>query len=290
MIARLFLLPFFLIAGASALPAQSGGEKGPPKAVPVARSTGAAAGYQLRADDVVKMTVYQEDELLTQARITKSGDVSFPLIGAVVLKGLTISEAEKRIAALYDADYIIDPKVTISISDYAKEWITVLGAVNQPGSVALPAEGKLDLLSAIAGAGGVTEQAVSTRVVVKRRASGGTQTVDLKALQGGSSRTINLGPGDTVRVPQSVFVNQFVTVMGNVNSPGAIEFPVDGKLDLLTAIARAGGYNKIANSKKVTLKRGSTTQTIDAKDIARKQTALFYLKPGDTVFVHERLF
>lgn len=86
------------------------------------------------------------------------------------------------------------------------------------------------------------------------------------------------------------------TVLGQVNRPGTFEMPDENQLSLLEAIGMAGGYSRIANPSKVTLKRTNPDGLeqifhLDAKRMARDSAAAaFLLKTGDTIVVEESLF
>jgi protein involved in polysaccharide export with SLBB domain len=86
------------------------------------------------------------------------------------------------------------------------------------------------------------------------------------------------------------------TVLGQVNRPGTFDMPDDAPLSLLEGIGLAGGYTRLANSSRVTVKRsvpGSPEQIfkLDAREMARgKNAPRFQLQPGDTVMVEESLF
>ena len=113
-------------------------------------SSDSAAAYTLKKDDVIRMTVFQEEDLETEAQIGKSGSISFPLIGNVQLIGLTVANAEQKIEALYEQDYLVNARVNVSLVAYADKWVIVGGDVRSPGTIKMPEEGALDLRGAIA--------------------------------------------------------------------------------------------------------------------------------------------
>ena len=82
------------------------------------------------------------------------------------------------------------------------------------------------------------------------------------------------------------------TMMGQVNRPGSYEMP-DGSpqgIDLLEAVAMAGGYTRIAAPERVSVRRGNQVLKVDAKRMARGDHAGFVVQPGDTVTVGESIF
>jgi protein involved in polysaccharide export with SLBB domain len=166
------------------------------------------SGTVLHNNDLIRITVFQEDDLLTEARISKTGYILFPLLGSLHLAGRTVDQAAAEIRERLDKDYIIHPQVTVTVLDYAKEWVTVLGEVQKPGTVELPAEGNLDLLGAIALAGGYTKIAAPNRITVRRQVKGEDEVlrVNGKDLARDSNvKIFYVQPGDTIMVGQSVF-------------------------------------------------------------------------------------
>jgi polysaccharide biosynthesis/export protein len=94
-----------------------------------------------------------------------------------------------------------------------------------------------------------------------------------------------------VNVAVLQYAERRVNVLGMVNQPGTIIFPAEENMTLLDAIARAGGFNRLANRKAVrlirTMKDGSTEQNIvdmDSRQIGRSQ---WMLQPGDVIQVDE---
>lgn len=241
----------------------------------------------LKPNDEVKLSVFQEDDLTTKTKILKSGEASFPLIGSVKIGGLSVPDATALIKERYAKDFLRDPQVTLTVDSYAVQHVSVVGAVKSPGQIAIPENGSFDLLSAIGSAGGPLENADKGRISLVR-ASGGQATYSLASLQ--SSGRVALQPGDRVIVQESVYVRKIVTVIGQVKKPGAVDFPLDGSLDLITSIAMAGGYSDIANEKKVSVSRGGKVTIVNAKAMAEGGGAPYVLQPGDIVNVAERSF
>lgn len=193
------LAGLLLSASSVQLPAQT-----PSKPSATAASASSAGNEILKVNDLVRVSVYKEDDMLTETRISKSGDIALPLLGSVHVAGQTVAEAAADIRAKLDKDYIINPQVTLTIMEYAPQWVTVLGEVQRAGQVAIPPQGGLDLMGAIALAGGYTRIADPSKITVRR---GGTVLrVDARKLAGDSkSAAFLVQPGDTISVGQSVW-------------------------------------------------------------------------------------
>ena len=244
--------------------------------------------YVLRPNDGISLSVYDEPELSVQVRILKTGQASFPLIGSVDLGGLSIAAAAAKIQALYAKDYLVDPKLTLTVGEYATDYISVIGSVMTPGQIPIPVSGQLDLASAMAMAGGLTADANSSDITLVRT-SGATMSYSWDDIQGAAGR-MKLKSGDRVIVNRSEFVGKIVTILGRVTKPGNVNFPNDGKLDLVTAIALAGGMTELANPKKVSINRKGRVTVVDFREISQRGDRPYRLEPDDIITVAERFF
>lgn len=245
--------------------------------------------YVLRPNDTIRLDVYEEPDLSVSVRILKTGHASFPLIGSLDISGLSVSAAAAKIRDLYEKDYLVDPKLTLTVQEYATEFISVIGAVRSPGQIPMPVSGNLDLAAAMATAGGLAENADANGILLVR-ASGSTSNFSMASIVSGPNGRIALQGGDRIIVNQSAFVGKSLTILGQVGRQGPLPFPVNGRLDLISAIAMAGGLTDLANPKKITINRKGNTITVDYKEISQRGDQPFLLQPDDIVNVPERLF
>jgi polysaccharide export outer membrane protein len=244
--------------------------------------------YILRPNDGIRLSVYEEPDLSVNVRILKTGQAAFPLIGSVEIGGLSVAAAEAKIHALYAEDYLVDPKLTLTVDDYATDFISVIGAVRSPGNIPIPVAGQFDLAAAIATAGGLADNA-DNRNIELRRAEGGSTTYTMSAIDGAAGSTL-LSSGDRIMVAESRFVGKTITLLGQVRRPGAVAFPVDGKLDLVSAFALAGGVTELANPRRVSINRKGRVFEVDFRDIAQRGDRPLMLEPDDIITVPERWF
>jgi protein involved in polysaccharide export with SLBB domain len=176
---------------------------------PARNSVSAPSGYVLSANDQIAVEVFGEDDLRTNGRLNGEGNLSLPLLGSVHLAGLSLAQAASKLTDLYGRDYLVNPKVNVTLAGYAKRRFTILGQVNRPGSYEMPdgsPEG-VDILEAIAMAGGYTRIAAPERVSVRRRSENGDELlkVDAKRLARKGGGNFLVRPGDTVTVAESLF-------------------------------------------------------------------------------------
>ena len=165
----------------------------------------APTGYVLSPNDQVAVEVFGEEDLRTAGRLNGEGNLSVPLLGSIHLAGLTLSQAASRLTELYGKDYLVNPKVNVSLIGYARRRFTMLGQVNRPGSYEMPdgsPEG-IELLEAIAMAGGYTRIAAPEKVSVKR--GNKVIRVDAKRQARGGHDAFTILPGDTITVGESIF-------------------------------------------------------------------------------------
>jgi protein involved in polysaccharide export with SLBB domain len=175
---------------------------------PQAATRTVSDSYVLHNNDLIRLTVFQEDDMTTEARISKSGYLTLPLLGPVELAGKSLAAATSEIRARLDKDYIINPQVTLAVLAYAQQWVTVLGEVQKPGQVEIPPEGGLDLLGAIALAGGYTRVADPGNVLVRREINGKdvVARVDAKRLARDTNvEEFMVQPGDRISVGESIW-------------------------------------------------------------------------------------
>ena len=162
--------------------------------------------YVLQPYDLVKVVVFQEPDLDREVRLSPDATVTLPLIQTVDLKAKTVREAQDIIRHLYDQNYLVIPQVNITVLEYAKESVNVLGSVNAPGAVVIPPNQGLVLLDAIAHAGGFSRIADRKHIKLSRTSSDGkTATFIINAdniIQSTSGDPWPLQKADVIYVPE----------------------------------------------------------------------------------------
>jgi polysaccharide biosynthesis/export protein len=170
--------------------------------------------YTIVATDRLRVSVFQEPDLSVIARVDAKGTINLPLTGEVLVAGLTIAEAQKKVEETYRAGrFLRSPQVTINVEEYAPRTISVQGEVRNPGQLTLPIESGMTILDAITKSGGFTDIARGNAVTVTRRQPDGTTKVipvDVQSYIRGDRRAkaedtlLLLLPGDVVYVPQRI--------------------------------------------------------------------------------------
>jgi polysaccharide export outer membrane protein len=167
--------------------------------VAAANSGQAAASEQypeikLSPGDRLRITVFGEDKLSGDFDLDLNGNISLPLAGTVNLAGQTKQQAEATLARKLRGEYLRSPKVTVDVSSFRPFY--VIGQVERPGE--FPYKNRLNIISALAVAGGPTFRASKSKVYIQRGGVGTFEEVEL-------SPTVPVFPGDVIRVPERYF-------------------------------------------------------------------------------------
>ncbi len=249
----------------------------------------ADADYVLGPEDEISITVWDHPDLTRKARINMEGKISFPLIGELRVTGLSQLQVEKKLREMLADGYIIEPQVSVQVTEYRSQKIFVIGEVNSPG--AYPLTRKTLLVEAIAMAGGVKPEADQEIMIVRPKEKVGVQTpllpdqadpselikVRLRdVLEGERSQNVQVLNLDTIFIPKiKVFY-----VTGEVKRPGQYTF-MKG-MTVLHAISTAGGFTEKAAKKKA-----KTVREKEGKKVDLYLTMENLIEPGDTIVVPE---
>lgn len=262
----------------SGKPADTGGPSGHRDAR-VGTST-----YPLGTGDVVRITVFQQPDMTTEARVTESGTLTFPLLGPVEVAGLNTKEVEAKIASsLRVKGFVKDPQVTVTVVQFKSRQISIIGRVLRPGRYPLE-EGMYTLTEAIALAGGTSEDAAD-EVLLLRQRDGKTITVsvDLPTLfkSNGALTDPEVIGGDTIYVDRYPYVYMY----GEVQRPGV--YRLQKGMSLMQALSVGGGFTLRASRKDVQINRRDART---GKIITFTGQLNDLLLPDDVVYVKESLF
>src|SRR5207249_7469582 len=138
----LSLVPEFLLAqimrGTASQPAGSSTSPAAISAAPSSIGASAPAGYILSPNDQVSVEVFGEEDLRTSGRLNPEGNLSVPSLGSIHLAGLTLTQATSKLTELYGRDYLVNPRVNVSLVSYARGRFLVLGEVSRPGTYEMP--------------------------------------------------------------------------------------------------------------------------------------------------------
>ncbi len=199
---------FVLLVLLSALAVNLPGVNAQTAVAPQAQPSAAPENYILSPNDVVLVKVFEEPDLDSQHRISQDGTINFPLIGVVQISGRTVAQAANTLRERLMKGYLRNPQVRVNVIQYAGRRITVLGQVQRPGSYVLPSEEHVDLLQAIAMAGGFTRLADEGKVLVRRTVNGVESVIEVNAhaqTKNTSSQLFEVQPDDKITVRERIF-------------------------------------------------------------------------------------
>lgn len=148
----------------------------------------------LQPGEKIRVIVFGEDRLTGEYEIDPAGFVSLPLAGTVKAAGLSKVELERELSKKFSGEYLRNPKVTVDVTSFRPFYI--LGEVARPGE--FPFKGGLNVMSAIALAGGSTYRASRSTVLIQHIGQSGFKEYPL-------SPTIPVFPGDLIKVPERYF-------------------------------------------------------------------------------------
>jgi polysaccharide biosynthesis/export protein len=156
--------------------------------------------------DLLQVTVFAAPELSAITRVSDTGEISLPLIGAVRAAGNTTRELERSLADRLRTSYMHDPHVSVEVKEEAAQPIYVLGEVNEPGAFTTSGQNRMTLLQAVSNARGFKPSAAYRRIVVIRTSADGERLqvpVNLDDVLKGRAPDMMLQTNDVVYVPKN---------------------------------------------------------------------------------------
>lgn len=160
------------------------------------------ASYRLHPGDVITVSVWKETDLQSEVLIRPDGGFSFPLAGEVEASGKTIEEIRSILTERLKR-FIPTPVVTVAVKQIVGNRVYVVGRVNRAGD--FPLNSQIDVMQAIALAGGATPFAAINDIVILRRHNGQQQALHFHYSDVARGRDLTqnilLQGGDTVVVP-----------------------------------------------------------------------------------------
>ncbi|MDO9312982.1 MAG: polysaccharide export protein EpsE [Burkholderiaceae bacterium] len=242
-----------------------------------------AAEYRLGAGDLVRITVYQNPDLLLEARIGESGSTSFPLLGSVKIGGLVVPAAEKLIAdGLRNGGFVKQPQVSILVLQVRGNQASVLGQVNRPGRFPIEVV-DMRLSDLLATAGGIAATGADTVILVGTRDGKPIRReLDLPSIFRSASRDDDV----TVQNGDVLYVERAPTayIYGEVQRPGPMR--IERGMTVMQALATGGGLTQRGTEKGLRIHRKGVDGKVQVVQPAMDDA----LRDGDVVYVKESLF
>lgn len=267
--------------GAQAVPNASGKPAQPgtlPSTVP-----NTATEYPLGPGDIVKITVYNNPDLTTEAQISESGTINFPLLGDIKLGGLSKVAAENMLSReLVKRKYLNTAQVNVLVTNYRALQASVLGEVKAPGKYTIfPQSTITDLL---AQAGGIAPEGARVVTLVHQTPDGKqvSREIDLDAVLSSGEVGANLlvSNNDIIYVTKAAVFY----IYGEVRKPGA--YRLEPNMTVRQALSVGGGLTVRGTERGLKINRKDTSggvATVDAN-------AATVVKENDVINVAESWF
>jgi len=246
--------------------------------------------FLLGAGDSIHIAVYRSPELTLDIRVSAEGAVTIPLLGAVQVGGLRISEAESRIAkGLQDGGFLQDPQVNITLVVTRANSVSIIGQVNRPGMYPIE-NSNLRLSEALALAGGIAMSSGITgsvpsgdKVILKGMRDGKPY---LKEITVSSIYLGKMVDDDVVVYPRDEIYVPFLTfyIYGEVQRPGA--FPLSSQMTVMQALTQGGGLTPRGTERNITLYRRNSNGVVEESHPAMIDP----IQPDDVLYLRESLF
>jgi polysaccharide export outer membrane protein len=235
--------------------------------------------------DSLHVQVFDTPELEQHARVTDAGDMPLVIGGNVHVAGLTPAQAAHSIEdTLQKGQFLLHPKVAITVEEYATQKVSVVGEVKTPGAYAINTP--RSILDVLTMAGGLTDIA-DRKVLIERH--GTKQRIPYFLSNNADTAldsVVEVKPGDSVLVPKA----GIVYVLGDVARPGGYTMTNnEAQLTVLQLIARAGGTNHSAVPSHAELihRKGSSfvEEPLALSAMQKGHRADMPLQPDDVVWV-----
>lgn len=238
----------------------------------------------LQTGDLFQIQVFNVPKFDYRGRLDESGTVTLPLIGAVHLGGLSVSEAERTLEnILREREMIKAPQIILTVLDSPNNLATITGEVKTPGPVSV--YGDKHLLDVISAAGGLTPLASPDLTIYRR---GQPEPIRVRL----SADAAAIGPANILIQPgDSIVVSRVgvVYVVGATKTQGAIPLKNTTPLTLIEALSLSGGVNYEAAQNKSYILRvqgdGRSEIHFDVKRVLQHREPDVLLQNDDIILI-----
>lgn len=158
--------------------------------------------YRIHAGDLLRVTVWKEDNMDQDVLVLPDGSFVFPLIGTVTVAGLTAADLQDVVKGKL-ARFIPNASVTVVVKETRGNSVSVMGQVARPGEIVM--NRKMTVMQALSQVGGLTNYADNSSIVIIRKSHGKDISIpfDYSAIAAGRELESNIAlePGDVIVVP-----------------------------------------------------------------------------------------
>jgi polysaccharide export outer membrane protein len=245
-----------------------------------------APAIQIGPGDLLNVVVFETPELSASVRVNQNGEANLPVLGAIRVAGLSANDAARTLEQAYKGHgLLLDPHVTVFVSEYASQGASVLGEVHAPG--VYPTLGSRRLMDMLSLAGGVSPTAGKVASIIHQNDPSHPVQIAIQPTPASLHAQQNpvIQPGDTIVIAKA----GVIYVIGDVLRPGGILVDNNERLSVIEALSLSGGMNKTAAMSKTKLIRklptGREEVDLDLKHILYGKQADVLVSDGDILFV-----
>lgn len=259
------------------------------------------SGYVLGPGDQVSIRVVDADEIDKPVQIDTSGYLHLPMAGRMRVAGLTVEQLEAELTARLKP-YLVQPDVSVSVSTFRSQPVSVVGAVRTPGVYQV--EGRKTLIEMLSVAGGL-DSAAGSRLTITRRLTWGriplkgaaddpgrhfsVASLDVNSIlqSRDPEENIEVRPYDVISVPRA----QMVYVIGDVQKAGGFALADHERMTVLQALSLAGGLDRTAAPKRARILRAGAQGRdreeipVDVQRILEGHASDFQMRADDILFI-----
>jgi polysaccharide biosynthesis/export protein len=221
------------------------------------------------------------------------------MVGRIHAAGMTLDQLETEVSQRLKT-YYRDPDLSINITQFKSQPVSVIGYVGTPGVIQL--EGRKTLIEVLSQVGGLKQDAGS-RIKITRQSEWGPIPLPSAKTQGDLSvaevsvrgietatspeENIQILPNDIITVPRA----DIVYVLGEVKMPGGFALDERGRtISLIEVLARAGGATPTASLKSAKIVRAVPNANrveiaVNLRDVTKGKTKDMVLQPDDILYV-----
>ncbi len=254
--------------------------------------------YVIGPQDVLTITIFDQQDLGGKFTVEADGTFTFPLIGRFRAGGLTLRQVEEGLRKELANGFFRNPQLSVTMEQYRSQRVFLVGEVRNPGTY--PLTGNMSLIELLSRAGSMTDDASGEALIVRPkegkpiegpllpRVAGGSAsddaaeviTIDITRLQNGQlSQNTQLHDNDTIFLPKA----DVIYVFGQVKNPSS--YKLRKGMTILQALSLAGGVTDRGSTGRIKIVR-----IVDGKRTELRARVEDTVLPGDTLIVPERFF
>jgi polysaccharide biosynthesis/export protein len=242
-----------------------------------------APALELGPGDTVAIKVFGQPDMDGTSYVADDGTIHLPLVGSVQVAGLSPSQVSLKIErALKDGAFLVNPHVSVTLTQSVSQLVSVLGEIARPGTYQV--NGNTTIFQLLALAGGATVNSADVIFLIRSEGNGNESRypISLKGYNDSKSAlpSQKLKGGDSVFIPRA---SQFF-IYGEVQQPN--EYRLESGMTVVEAIARAGGLTPRGSDRRVDIKRKGP----DGRDMTIRAKQSDPVQANDVIHVKESIF